>query len=119
MRPILPMALLVGSLSCKDITAADYAPVQVVLTSKTGSAACVIADPEPAAVKVKQGISFVNESTVQITIVLVEDDLPLVSVAPGDTSGAVKFNSAGVRQYYSLGCGSALQERHTLSVTIN
>jgi hypothetical protein len=63
----------------------------------------------------------VNESTVHITIVLVDDDedLPLVSVAPGATSGAVKFNSAGVRQYYSLGCGSALQERHTLSVTIN
>ena len=119
MRPILAMALLVGALSCSDITAAEYAPVRVILTPKPGSAACVIADPEPAAVKMKQGISFVNESTVHLTIVLVEDDLPLVSVAPGDTSGAVKFNSAGVRQYYSLGCGSALQERHTLSVTIN
>ena len=119
MRPILAMALFAGTLSCSDITAADYAPVKVVLSPKGGSAACVIADPEPAAVKVKQGISFVNESTVHITIVLVEDDLPLVSVAPGDTSGAVKFNEAGVHQYYSLGCGSALQERHTLSVTIN
>lgn len=119
MRPLLAMALLLGALSCKDITAAESAPVKVILTPKIGSAACVIADPEPAAVKVKQGIAFVNESTVHITIVLVEDDLPLVSVAPGETSGAVKFNSAGVRQYYSLGCGSALQERHTLSVTIN
>ena len=61
----------------------------------------------------------VLEGPVLLAIVLVDDDLPLVSVAPGEESGAVKFNSPGVRQYYSLGCGSALQERHTLSVTIN
>jgi len=43
----------------------------------------------------------------------------LVTVAPGDTSGAVKFTSAGLRQYYSQACGSGTAERHTLAVTVN
>ena len=112
-------ALLLTTTSCADVTAADYARVNVVLTPKVGSAACVIAEPEPAAVKVKQGISFVNKSSMHLTIVLVEDNVPLVSVAPGDTSGAVKFHDPGVHQYYSQGCGSGNSELHTLSVTIN
>jgi hypothetical protein len=51
--------------------------------------------------------------------VLVEDHLPLVSVAPSDTSGAVKFGSAGLRLYYSQACGSGTGELHTLAVTVN
>ena len=118
MRPGVA-ALLIAAVSCQEVTAADIAPVRVKLTPKPGSAACVIADPEPASVRVKQGISFVNHSSVAVTIVLVEDDLPLLTVAPGDTSGAVKFTSAGLRQYYSQACGSGTAERHTLAVTIN
>ena len=109
----------VAAASCQDITAADRAGVYVTLTPKTGSAACVIADPEPAAVRVKQGISFVNKSSVQVTLVLRQDNVPLVSVAPNDTSNAVKFSDAGVYYYYSQGCGSTNTELHTLSVTIN
>jgi plastocyanin len=112
-------ALVVGAASCKDITAADHARIHVTLTPKVGSAACVIADPEPAAVKANQGISFVNESSVQLTLVLKQDNLPLVAVAAGDTSNAVKFSEPGIYQYYSQGCGSAITELHTLSVTIN
>ena len=56
---------------------------------------------------------------VSITIVLHEDDLPLVSVAPGDTSGAIKFRDPGTHQYYSQGCGSTNTELHTLAVTVN
>ena len=115
----LSASLLVAIVACEDITAADGARVNVILTPKVGSAACVIAEPEPAAVKVDQGISFVNNSTVHLTIVLVENNLPLVSVAPGDTSGAVKFNDPGIHQYYSQGCGSGTSELHTLSVTVN
>lgn len=118
MRPAFVAALLVVG-SCAEVTAAGTAPVTVVLTPKIGSAACVVAEPEPASVRQDQGIAFVNKSTVQLTIVLVENDVPLVSVAAGDTSTAVKFRSEGVRQYYSLGCGSALSERHTLAVTVN
>jgi len=119
-RGICSIALAVPLLaSCEDITAANGALVNVVLSPKSASAACVLADPEPAAVRVDQGISFVNNSTVHITIVLVEDNLPLVSVAPGDTSGAVKFRDPGIHQYYSQGCGSGVSERHTLSVTVN
>jgi len=117
-RPI-HVALLIAAVSCEDVTAADAARVNVTLTPKIGSAACVIADPEPAAVKVKQGISFVNRSSVQLTIVLVNDNLPLVSVAPGDTSGAIKFSDPGIHQYYSQGCGSGNAELHTLAVTVN
>lgn len=105
--------------SCKDITAAESAGAYVTLTPKVGSAACVTADPEPAAVRANQGISFVNRSSVQLTIVLKRDNVPLVAVAPGDTSRAVKFSEAGVYQYYSQGCGSTTAELHTLSVTIN
>lgn len=112
-------ATLLGALSCHDVTAADYAPVQVVLNPKPGSAACVVATPEPAAVRVKQGIAFVNNSTVHLTIVLVDDHLPLVSVAPQSTSSAVKFHSPGIREYYSQACGSGVGERHTLAVTVN
>lgn len=119
MRIVPLAALLIAAASCQDITAADSTTMRVILTPKTGSAACVIADPEPAAVRVKQGISFVNHSSVQITIVLLEDDLPLVSVAPNDTSGAIKFSSAGIHQYYSQACGSGTAERHTLAVTVN
>lgn len=120
LRPALGLgALLLATASCWDVTAAEVARVTVDLTPKPGSAACVVAEPEPAAVKVKQGLAFVNHSTVQLTIVLAGDNVPLVSVAPGDTSGAVKFADAGVHQYYSQGCGSALSEMHTLSVTIN
>ena len=117
-RAFLAIAAVI---SCADITAAEGSPIKVVLTPKVGSASCVLANPEPASVKVKQGIAFINNSTMQLTLVLIEDgeDLPLVSVAPGDTSGAVKFNEEGIRQYYSLGCGSALSERHTLAVTVN
>jgi plastocyanin len=115
----LSASLLVAIVACEDITAADGARVNVILTPKVGSAACVIANPEPAAVKVDQGISFVNNSTVHLTIVLVENNLPLVSVAPGDTSGAVKFNDPGIHRYYSQGCGSGTSELHTLSVTVN
>lgn len=115
----LSIPVLVATVSCQDITAADGAGVHVILTPKVGSAACVVANPEPAAVKVDQGISFVNNSSVQLTIVLVGDNLPLVSVAPGDTSGAVKFRDPGIHQYYSQGCGSGTAELHTLSVTVN
>lgn len=116
-RFVLPLLLAAGS--CAEITAADASPVQVILTPKAGSAACVVANPEPAAVKAKQGISFVNRSTVQITLVLLEDDLPLVSVPPNSVSGAIQFRSPGIHEYYSQGCGSGPGERHTLSVTVN
>jgi hypothetical protein len=117
-RAFLAIAAVI---SCADITAAEGSPIKVVLTPRAASAACVIPNPDPASVKAKQGIAFINNSTVHLTLVLIEDgeDLPLVSVAPGDTSGAVRFNSEGIRQYYSLGCGSALSERHTLAVTVN
>ena len=113
----LVIATAMATASCEDITAADSARAFVTLTPKLGNAACVNANPEPAAVKEKQGISFVNKSSVQITIVLRKDNVPLVAVAPNDTSGAVKFSEPGIYQYYSQGCGSA--ELHTLSVTIN
>jgi hypothetical protein len=120
MRQVFPgVLLLLTTLSCRDVTAADFAPVQIVLTPKPGSAACVVATPEPASVRVKQGISFVNKSSVHITIVLVDDHLPLLSVAPSDTSSAVKFHSPGLREYYSQACGSGLGERHMLAVTVN
>ena len=113
------VALVVATASCEDITAADSASVYVTLTPKVGSAACLNADPEPAAVKVKQGISFVNKSSVQVTLVLYKNNVPLVAVAPNDTSNAVKFSEPGIYQYYSQGCGSSSTELHTLSVTIN
>jgi plastocyanin len=119
MRRTSLAALLLVAISCSDVTAADFAPVQVTLTPRNGSAACVVANPEPAAVKVKQGISFVNNSSVHITIVLLNDNLPLVSVAPNDTSGAVKFHEPGIHHYYSQACGSGLGELHTLAVTVN
>lgn len=119
MRPGFLAALLIATGSCRDVTAADAAAVTVTLVPRPGSAACVIADPEPASVRMKQGISFVNRSSVRITIVLLEDHLPLVSVAPNDTSNAVKFASAGIRQYYSQACGSGIGEQHTLAVTVN
>lgn len=117
-RLALP-ALALAAASCKDITAADHARIHVTLTPKVGSAACVVADPEPAAVKANQGISFINKSSVQLTLVLKQDNLPLVAVAAGDTSNAVKFSEPGIYQYYSQGCGSGTTELHTLSVTIN
>ena len=119
MRPILAAVVVLASIACQDVTAADSAPVHVVLTPKPGSAACVTATPEPASVRVKQGINFVNQSSVPITIVLREDNRPLVSVAPSDTSGAIKFREAGIYQYYSQACGSGVAELHTLAVTIN
>ena len=112
-------ALLIATTSCEDVTAADSASVHVTLSPKAGSAACVIADPEPAAVKANQGISFVNRSSAQITIVLQKDHVPLVSVAPNGTSSPVKFSEPGIYQYYSQGCGSSTADLHTLSVTIN
>ena len=118
-RLALAALIVAAAAACKDITAADRASVHVTLTPKVGSAACVVANPEPAAVRANQGISFVNESSVQITIVLRDGNLPLVAVAPGDTSRAVKFDEPGIYQYYSQGCGSANTELHTLSVTIN
>jgi hypothetical protein len=119
MRLVLLAAVLVATAACEDVTASDTAPVHVILTPKPGSAACLTASPEPASVRVKQGISFVNHSSMPITIVLVEDNLPLVTVAPSDTSSAVKFGSAGIRQYYSQACGSGTAELHTLTVTVN
>ena len=113
------LVLGLAAASCQDITAADRAAVYVTLTPKAASAACVFADPEPAAVRVKQGVSFVNRSSVQVTLVLRKDDVPLVAVAPNDTSNAVKFSDPGVYYYYSQGCGSTTTELHTLSVTIN
>ena len=123
MRNLLVFGLLVLAGSCADITAADHAPVHVTLTPITGSVACFTADPEPASVPQDKGLAFINKSTASITIMLVGEegdaDVPLVSVAPGDTSGAVKFSKAGLRQYYSQACGSGTANRHTLAVTIN
>jgi plastocyanin len=119
LRRLALAALAITTASCKDVTAADHARVHVTLTPKVGSAACVVADPEPAAVKADRGISFVNKSSVPLTIVLRKDNLPLVSVAPNDTSNAVKFSEPGIYHYYSQGCGSGVAELHTLSVTIN
>ena len=113
------VALVAATASCKDITAADSAGVFITLTPKSGSAACVVADPEPAAVRAKQGIGFVNRSSVQLTLVLRQDNVPLVAVAPNDTSNAIRFREPGIYQYYSQGCGSGATELHTLSVTIN
>jgi hypothetical protein len=120
MRKLLALAALVlATASCEEVTAADRARVHVTLTPKAGSAACVIADPEPAAVKANRGISFVNKSSVQVTLVLKRDNLPLVAVAPNDTSSAVKFSEPGIYYYYSQGCGSSTSELHTLTVTVN
>ena len=113
------VTLLVVLAACQDVTAADDASTFVTLSPKSGSAACVTANPEPAAVKAKRGISFVNQSSVQLTIVLQKDNVPLVSVAPNSTSSPVKFSEPGIYQYYSQGCGSSTAELHTLSVTIN
>jgi hypothetical protein len=118
-RRLALVAIVVASASCKDITAADNASVFITLTPKVGSAACLNADPEPAAVRVNRGISFVNKSSVQVTLVLREDHVPLVAVAPKDTSNAVKFSEPGIYHYYSQGCGSSTTELHMLSVTIN
>ena len=113
------VALLVVTASCRDITAASHASVYVTLTPKPGSAACVYADPEPAAVRENQGISFVNRSSVQITLVMRDEHVPLVSIPPHGTSRPVKFSEPGIYHYYSQGCGSATTELHMLSVTIN
>ena len=113
------VVLVIGMAACEDITAANSASVYVVLTPKVGSAACVHADPEPASVRANQGISFVNRSSVQLTLVMREDNVPLVAVAPDDTSNAVKFSEPGIYHYYSQGCGSSTTELHALSVTIN
>ncbi len=118
-RRLALLALLVAVASGENITAADAASVYVTLNPRTASAACVTADPEPAAVRANQGISFVNRSSVQLTLVLTQNDVPLVAVAPGDTSRAVQFSDPGVYQYYSQGCGSGTGDLHTLSVTIN
>ncbi len=115
----IAVLLLIATVSCEEVTAADDPSSLVTLLPKSGNAACVFADPEPASVRADRGISFVNETSVWLTIVLVHDNLPLVSVAPGDTSTAVKFSEPGIHQYYSQGCGSSLGERHTLSVTVN
>lgn len=118
MRVVRAIALLSLS-ACYDITAADSAAVEVVLSPRIGSAVCVDADPEPASVRVRQGISFTNETAGTVTIVMLEDNLPLVTVEAGETSRPVQFNSAGIRYYYVQACGSGSADRHTLSVTIN
>jgi hypothetical protein len=118
-RVALVAALLLATAACEDVTAADSASVHVTLSPKAGSAACVVANPEPAAVKAKRGISFVNQSSVQITLVLQKDHVPLVSIPPNETSRPVQFSEPGIYQYYSQGCGSSSTELHTLSVTIN
>lgn len=118
-RRIALLVLLAAVASCENITAADVPSAYVTLTPRSASVACVIADPEPAAVRENRGVSFVNRSSVQLTLVLKQNDVPLVSVAPGDTSRAVKFSDPGVYQYYSQGCGSGSGDLHTLSVTIN
>jgi hypothetical protein len=123
MRTLLISGLVVLAIACADVTGTDHAPVHVTLTPLVGSAACFTADPEPASVPQDKGIAFINKSTVSITIMLVgeggEADVPLVSVAPDDTSSAVKFSSAGLREYYSQACGSGTANRHTLAVTVN
>ena len=123
MRKLILSGLVVLAIACAEITATDHAPVLVTLTPVTGSVACFTADPEPASVPQDKGIAFINKSTASITIMLVGEngdaDVPLVSVAPNDTSGAVKFSTAAVRQYYSQACGSGTANRHTLAITIN
>lgn len=118
-RRLALVALLVAVASCQEITAADVPSVFVTLTPRTVGSACVVAEPEPAAVRQDRGVSFVNRTSVQLTLVMQQNDVPLVAVAPGDTSRAVKFNDPGIYQYYSQGCGSGAGELHTLSVTIN
>lgn len=113
------VALVMATASCEDVTAANHASVYVTLTPKATSAACVHANPEPAAVRVNQGISFINESSVQLTLVLSKDHVPLVSVVPGRASRPVKFSEPGIYHYYSQACGSSTTELHALSVTIN
>lgn len=119
MQRLAVAAVLIATASCSDVTATDIANAHVTLSPKQGSAACVVANPEPASVRANQGVSFVNNSTVHITIVLTKDNLPLVSVAPSDTSGAVKFREPGIYQYYSQACGNGAAELHTLAVTVN
>ena len=117
LRRMAFVALLGAAASCENVTAADIPSVYVRLAPRSASAACVIADPEPAAVRQDRGVSFVNETSVQLTLVLKDKDVPLVAVAPGDTSRAIKFSDPGIYEYYSQGCGSG--DLHTLSVTIN
>ena len=123
MRTLLLFGAIALVLSCADITATDHAPVHVTLTPVVGSTACFTADPEPASVPQDQGLAFINKSSASITIMLVGEDgdadVPLVTVAGNDTSGAIKFAKAGLRQYYSQACGSGTANRHTLAITIN
>ena len=123
MRTFILSGLVILAIACADITATDHAPVHVTLTPITGSTACFSADPEPASVPQDKGLAFINKSAASITIMLVGEDgdadVPLVTVAANDTSGAIKFAKAGLRQYYSQACGSGTTNRHTLAITIN
>jgi plastocyanin len=119
MRRVIAAALLLATASCMEVTASETAETTVGLSSKSGNAKCVQASPDPASVRVNQGVGFLNKSTTTLTIVLAEDDTPLVTVESKQTSGAVKFSSPGTRRYYIQGCGSSTAELHTIIVSVN
>ena len=52
---------------------------------------------------IRRQVSSGRRVVPRFPIVLVADDLPLVSVAPGDTSGAVKFRDPGIHQLLQSG----------------
>jgi hypothetical protein len=116
---LVAVLLLASTTSCVEITAANTAELVVGLKAKTTGSSCVFASPDPVSIRVNQGLGFQNNGSGQLTVILEDDDTPLVSVGPSQKSGGIKFSDPGTYRYYIQGCGGSSAELHTINVTVN
>ena len=119
MLRVLAAALFCATAACVEVTASETAEATVSLKPKAANTVCMRASPDPVSIRANQGVSFANSSSASLTVMLSESNTPLVTVDPGQTSGAIKFSTPGTRQYYIQGCGSASAELHRITVTVN
>ena len=119
MRRLIATVLLASTTSCLEVTAAETAELVVGLKPKATGSFCVNATPDPVAIRVDQGLGFENLGSGQLTVMLEDDDTPLVSVGASQKSGGIKFSSPGTYRYYIQGCGGSSAELHVITVTIN
>ena len=119
MRRLLGILLLACTTSCLEVTASDTAELVVGLKPKTSASSCVFASPDPVSIRVNQGLGFQNQGSGQLTVILEDDDTPLVSIGASQKSGGIKFSTPGTRRYYIQGCGGSSAELHVINVTVN
>ena len=119
MKRSLFLLLAAALAGCDAVASSEPASVVVRLRPSNANSSCVVASPDPAAIRAGQSVAFRNETSVTHTVVAEGLNTPWTVVEPGETSGSIEFTFASTKKYYVQSCGNSSNNLHTIVVTVN